>query len=47
MFNCDSYTGVTCVDGGCPDALAEEYSDYGYCKGLLIFNSSFFMKVYF
>mgnify|MGYP004626594233 FL=1 len=30
MFNCDSYTGVTCVDGGCPDALAEEYSDYGY-----------------
>lgn len=29
MFNCDSYTGVTCVDGGCPDALAEEYSDYG------------------
>ena len=30
MFICDSYTGVTCVDGGCPDALAEEYSDYGY-----------------
>lgn len=30
MFNCDSYSGVTCVDGGCPDALAEEYSDYGY-----------------
>ena len=29
MFNCDSYSGVTCVDGGCPDALAEEYSDYG------------------
>lgn len=28
MFNCGSYTGVTCVDGGCPDALAEEYSDY-------------------
>ena len=24
MFNCGSYTGVTCVDGGCPDALAEE-----------------------
>lgn len=30
MFICDSYTGVTCVDGGCPDALAEEYSEYGY-----------------
>ena len=30
MFNCGSYTGVTCVNGGCPDALAEEYSDYGY-----------------
>lgn len=30
MFNCGSYSGVTCVDGGCPDALAEEYSDYGY-----------------
>lgn len=30
MFNCGSYTGVTCVDGGCPNALAEEYSDYGY-----------------
>lgn len=25
MFNCGSYTGVTCVDGGCPNALAEEY----------------------
>ena len=30
MFNCDSYTGVTCVDGGCPNALAEEYPDYAY-----------------
>lgn len=30
MFNCGSYTGVTCVDGGCLNALAEEYSDYGY-----------------
>lgn len=30
MFNCGSYTGVTCVDGGCLDALVEEYSDYGY-----------------
>ena len=28
MFNCGSYT---CVDGGCPDALAEEYSDYSEC----------------
>lgn len=30
MFNCDSYTGVTCVDGGCPNAIAEEYPDYDY-----------------
>lgn len=29
MFNCDSYTGVTCVDGGCPDALAIFMNDVG------------------
>lgn len=29
---CKSYVGITCVDGTCPNALAEEYSEYGYEK---------------
>lgn len=27
---CSSYVGVTCVDGGCPNAMADEYPEYGY-----------------
>ena len=34
MFNCGSYTGVTCVDGGCPDAHTDcsECAYYRGCK---------------
>ena len=27
---CPSYCGITCVDGSCPNALADEYPEYGY-----------------
>lgn len=27
---CPSYCGITCVDGYCPNALANEYPEYGY-----------------
>lgn len=27
---CGSYVGVTCVNGSCPNALADEYPEYGY-----------------
>lgn len=27
---CPNYCGITCVDGHCPNALADEYSEYGY-----------------
>lgn len=27
---CPSYCGITCVDGSCPNALANEYPEYGY-----------------
>ncbi len=29
---CKNYVGVTCVNGTCPNALAEEYPEYGYEK---------------
>lgn len=29
-MRCVNYVGVTCVNGGCPNALANEYSEYGY-----------------
>ncbi len=28
-IRCPSYTGVTCIDGGCPKALQDEYREYG------------------
>ena len=27
---CKDYVGVTCVNGGCPNAMADEYPEYGY-----------------
>ena len=27
---CPNYCGFTCVDGSCPNALADEYPEYGY-----------------
>ena len=27
---CSDYVGVTCVNGGCPNAMADEYPEYGY-----------------
>ena len=27
---CPNYCGITCVDGSCPNAMAEEYPEYGY-----------------
>ncbi len=27
---CKEYVGVTCVNGGCPNAMADEYPEYGY-----------------
>ena len=27
---CPNYCGLTCVDGSCPNALADEYPEYGY-----------------
>lgn len=27
---CFNYVGVSCVNGSCPKALAEKYSDYSY-----------------
>lgn len=27
---CPDYCGITCVDGSCPNAMAEEYPEYGY-----------------
>lgn len=27
---CTMYTGVTCIDGGCPIALRDEYIERGY-----------------
>lgn len=27
---CKGYCGVTCVNGSCPNALADEYPEYGY-----------------
>ena len=27
---CVNYCGVTCVNGSCPNALADEYPEYGY-----------------
>lgn len=27
---CPNYLGLTCVDGSCPNALADEYLEYGY-----------------
>lgn len=27
---CPNYCGITCVDGSCPNAMAEEYQEYGY-----------------
>lgn len=34
MEICSQYVGVTCVNGNCPNALAYDYSEYGYepCK---------------
>lgn len=29
-MRCENYVGVTCVNGGCPNALANEYPEYGY-----------------
>lgn len=26
---CNQYVGITCVDGNCPKALAEEYEERG------------------
>lgn len=28
--NCPQYIGVTCVNGSCPNALAEAYPEYDY-----------------
>ena len=30
VSRCKGYCGVTCVDGGCPVALADEYAERGY-----------------
>ena len=29
-IRCMNYVGVTCVNGSCPNALANEYPEYGY-----------------
>ena len=29
-IRCVNYCGVTCVNGSCPNALADEYPEYGY-----------------
>ena len=29
-IRCTNYVGVTCVNGNCPNALANEYPEYGY-----------------
>lgn len=29
-MRCVNYVGVTCVNGGCTNALANEYPEYGY-----------------
>lgn len=29
-MKCMNYVGVTCVNGSCPNALANEYPEYGY-----------------
>lgn len=29
-MRCPNYTGVTCVNGNCPNALANEFPEYGY-----------------
>lgn len=30
MKRCPEYLGPTCIDGGCPIALADEYAERGY-----------------
>lgn len=30
MTVCSGYCGVVCVDGGCPKAYQDEYSERGY-----------------
>lgn len=27
---CERYVGVTCVNGSCPNAIADKYPEYGY-----------------
>lgn len=27
---CSDYCGITCVNGQCPETLANEYPEYGY-----------------
>lgn len=29
-MTCPNYCGITCVNGQCPEALANEYPEYGY-----------------
>ena len=29
-MRCINYVGVTCVNGNCPNALADDYPEYGY-----------------
>lgn len=29
-MRCSKYCGITCVNGTCPSALADEYPEYGY-----------------
>ena len=29
-MRCVNYVGTTCVNGNCPNILANEYPDYGY-----------------
>lgn len=29
-MRCPNYCGFTCVNGGCPNALADEYPEYDY-----------------
>lgn len=29
-MKCDNYCGVTCVNGHCPNAMADDYPEYGY-----------------
>lgn len=29
-MRCPNYTGVACVNGNCPNALADEFPEYGY-----------------